>query len=518
MKERLISIITVTMMSLTIVAAPVPTMAEIGEAWSSWSTQNPPANVKSESKTQYRYRNKKYEYSGFSNMNGYTMLEKETVNKTYGAWQTDKPATSIKTTQTGATETTIRTGVAWYAYAYLCDCQAVYSDTSNGKSHSNCTKTRNKLEIYSYNGVSYNYDADTNKSFKLEKRIDKSNTNIHMGLGPVYIIKYKGSPISQFTSGISNIYLWYEKGTSEYKKTMYRTITEEYRYKHWKWGEWSAWTDIAVAPSEDREVQKRAVYRYKCLEQTISGRTAFTKTYGSKPFSLGASAKTKLSYKSSNTDIATVSSDGVVTLKKAGTVKITVTAAENAQYRRASKVVTITVGKGKQSISGKTGISKTFGSKPFSLGASAKTKLTYKTSNKKIATVSSTGRVTVKNPGKAKITVKAAETGKYKAASKIVTINVKLKTPTLNAKKIGKKKVKLSWSKVPGATKYEIYMYDAKKKKFVKQIAKKANQRTAVHRGMKAGKAYKYKVRACRVVDGKKVYSAFSKVKKVKVK
>ncbi len=260
-----------------------------------------------------------------------------------------------------------------------------------------------------------------------------------------------------------------------------------------------------------------AAFTAEKAPQVISGNNTISKEYGSKPFTLGASAKTAISYKSSNTDIATVSGDGIVTLKRAGTVKITVKAAEGAQYRSASKTITITVSKGKQSISAKTSLSKNFGSKPFSLGASAKTELTYKTSNKKVVTVSSDGKVTLKNPGKAKITVKAAETGKYKAASKTVTINVKLKAPTLSAKITGKKKVKLSWSKVPGATKYEVHMYDAKKKKFVKKITKPAIQRTAWHKGMKKG-TYKYKVRAYRKVDGKKVYSPYSSVKKVKIK
>ena len=49
-------------------------------------------------------------------------------------------------------------------------------------------------------------------------------------------------------------------------------------------------------------------------------------------------------------------------------------------------------------------------------------KLTYTTSNKAVATVDAAGKVTVKGPGVAKITVKAAATTDYKAASKTVTV------------------------------------------------------------------------------------------------
>ena len=84
---------------------------------------------------------------------------------------------------------------------------------------------------------------------------------------------------------------------------------------------------------------------------------------------------------------------------------------------------------------------KTYGNKPFSLGAKAKTKLTYKSSNTKVATVSSTGRVTLKGPGKATITITAAATSQYNAATKKITITVKPKKVTgLKAKK-GKKRI-----------------------------------------------------------------------------
>ena len=55
-------------------------------------------------------------------------------------------------------------------------------------------------------------------------------------------------------------------------------------------------------------------------------------------------AKGKKSYKSSDPSIATVSAAGIVTGKKPGTVTITATSAETANYKAASKTVKITVG------------------------------------------------------------------------------------------------------------------------------------------------------------------------------
>lgn len=56
-----------------------------------------------------------------------------------------------------------------------------------------------------------------------------------------------------------------------------------------------------------------------------------------------ASGKGALSYKSSNTSVATVSSKGIVTGKGAGTAIITITAAGNSNYKAARKTISVTV-------------------------------------------------------------------------------------------------------------------------------------------------------------------------------
>lgn len=83
--------------------------------------------------------------------------------------------------------------------------------------------------------------------------------------------------------------------------------------------------------------------------QTITCQSYFYKDLGDPAFNLGASASGggKLTYSSSNTDVATVSSNGLVTLKGAGNAIITITAAETSEYASATKQVTVIVSGGR---------------------------------------------------------------------------------------------------------------------------------------------------------------------------
>lgn len=72
----------------------------------------------------------------------------------------------------------------------------------------------------------------------------------------------------------------------------------------------------------------------------------YEKIYGDKAFKINATLKTgdgKLSFQSSNTNVATINSDGKVTIKKVGKTIITMTASETAKYKKTTKKITITV-------------------------------------------------------------------------------------------------------------------------------------------------------------------------------
>ena len=133
----------------------------------------------------------------------------------------------------------------------------------------------------------------------------------------------------------------------------------------------------------------------------------------------------KLSYKSSNKKIATVNRNGVVTGKKAGTVKITITA-KKSKYKTVKKTITVKVVKQNQKITA-SNVTLTIGQRK-NLGAKARTPMTYKSSNPKVVTVDKKGNLKALRPGTAKIKVYAKATGTFNKASRTITVKVTKKT------------------------------------------------------------------------------------------
>lgn len=141
------------------------------------------------------------------------------------------------------------------------------------------------------------------------------------------------------------------------------------------------------------------------------------KKYTLKPVVTPSNSQEKVTYKSSNTKIATVSSTGVITAKKVGKVTITV------QSGKQKATVTLTVKKAPalkaiKNVPTKKTITKgkTYTLKPQLYPSGVIAKITYTTSNKSIATVDSKGKITAKKKGTAVITVKA---GKFTAKCKV---------------------------------------------------------------------------------------------------
>ncbi|MBR1743629.1 MAG: Ig-like domain-containing protein, partial [Lachnospiraceae bacterium] len=175
--------------------------------------------------------------------------------------------------------------------------------------------------------------------------------------------------------------------------------------------------------------------------------------------------------------------------------------------------------------SGKSSIEKTISTKKFNLlpkltGANSDGKMSFKSSNKKVVTVSKKGVVTIKGFGKAKITVTTSATDTYKKGSKKINITIipdkvkgfKVTSPYKELvvcewkadKKVKSCRIEFATDKAfKNARQYDVNM---KKKKYQVEMG-----------GLQGKKCY-VRISSFVTVNGKAYYSKVSKVISVKVK
>ena len=148
-------------------------------------------------------------------------------------------------------------------------------------------------------------------------------------------------------------------------------------------------------------------------------------------------------------------------------------------------------------------------------------KLTY-ISNNKMVKVNASGKITIakKFTGKAVITITAAETARYNKTTRQITVTVRpLGTSLSKLTNDAKGKVKVTWKRNKSVTGYRIqYSTDKKFQKTVKtvNIGKNKTTKTTLSK-LKKGKTYYVRI-ATYKKSGGKIYSSWSKVKKIKIK
>lgn len=232
----------------------------------------------------------------------------------------------------------------------------------------------------------------------------------------------------------------------------------------------------------------------------------------------------ELTYRSSNESVASVNEAGTVTARAAGTATIVVSSKANAAIS-SNIVITVKAKEQTQQPAAVTGVkfnnSKTasvsVGSKitrkASLLPAGASGTIAYSSSNKKIATVSSTGAVRGKKVGTAIIT--AACNGKT-ASYMVKVVPKKVKIQKAIAKNGAK--LTLKWKKDKTVNGYEIQVSYKKNswKKAKKYTVKKARVVSKTLK-LKAKKTAYVRIRSFKKTGGKKYYSPYT-VKKVKIK
>lgn len=287
-------------------------------------------------------------------------------------------------------------------------------------------------------------------------------------------------------------------------------------------------TEITITASEtDRfyKASKTIMLTVKAPEKMVQSIKAsnITKTYGDADFKVGASTTGDgtLSYESSNTKVIKVNAkNGMAQIIGAGTANIVIKASATETYNGASTTITVTVKKASVKLSvGKKSYEKVYGDKPFNLKVSAKTAVSYKTSNSKVAVVKN-GKVTIKGCGTVTITVSAGNANYVKASQKI-TIKVVPKKAVIGKVKSKKaRQMTVTWKKQKEASGYLVeYSTDKKFKKNVKTVNISKNKTTSTTiKKLSKGKKYYVRVKAYTKINKKKVCGKASKVLNVKIK
>lgn len=218
------------------------------------------------------------------------------------------------------------------------------------------------------------------------------------------------------------------------------------------------------------------------------------------------STNKNVTYSSSNKKIAKVSKKGKITAKAVGTAVITAKAEIGGVEGKCTvKVIepVTAVALNKKNLTVGVGSTKTIIGTVSPSNATYKT-LKWKSSDTKIATVSSTGIVTGVAAGTVTIT---ATSHNNKSVS--CTIKVIPKKVVVKAKSKSYNSVKLTWAKTANISGYWVYRKNSKGKyKVIATVKGTAGSYT--DKNLKTGKSYSYKVKAFRIVGTKKYKSKIS--------
>lgn len=230
------------------------------------------------------------------------------------------------------------------------------------------------------------------------------------------------------------------------------------------------------------------------------------------------------SLSSSNTSIATVNSDGLVTARKAGNVTITATSINGTTGTFNIKVVPASPENLTAKPKSTSSIELTWkdtGATGYYVYRSTSKSGTYKKIDTVLGTSYTDKGLTKGKTYYYKIAAYVTSDGKKITSgySEVKSANVTSPTPTsVTATKAKKGVANIKWAKSNGAAGYEVYMATSKNGKYsLSSTINSGSTLTYKKSGLTGGKTYYFKVRSYIVVSGKKVYSPYSSVVKVKV-
>ena len=276
-------------------------------------------------------------------------------------------------------------------------------------------------------------------------------------------------------------------------------------------------------------------YTIEKSEQTIAVASTFNKSYGDAAFNLGAKADGVLTYKSSNTSVAAVSSAGKVTIKGVGAATITITATSD-NHKTATAKVTVNV---KPAASTVSSLAAYNGSQIVVKYTKAANVSGYRIQYSLKSDMTSSKMVTIEGNSSTQKTVSGLTNGKTyyvrirtfkevsgktywsnwsaKKSVKIVQNPNPVSIATL--KNVSGKKMTVTWKKISKATGYRIQYSTKSDMSGSKMVTiEGANTTSKTITGLTKGKTYYVRIRTYRKVSGKTYWSKWSAAKTVTIK
>ena len=289
------------------------------------------------------------------------------------------------------------------------------------------------------------------------------------------------------------------------------------------------YTGTVSASFTIQQVKKNNVIKSSNITKTVSAKEQKVKIQAT------VNDKAKLTY-SSNSKSVKVNSRGEITIAKnfTGTAVITITAAETARYKKTSCRITVTVrptgtslsgvtntGSGKANVAWVRNKSVTGYRIQYSTDSKFKKNATTVNISKNQTTKTTLSKLKEGSTYYVRIaTYKNAGSKIYSSWSKAKKVTIRPTGTSLSGvTNAGNGKVKVTWLRNKSATGYRIqYATDSKFKKNVTTVNISKNQTTKVTLSkLKKGKTYYVRIATYKNVRNK-VYSSWSKVKKITIK
>ena len=252
-----------------------------GTAWSGWSTSTPPSTaLKTQSRTEFRYRTKSYTTSSQSSLSGWTLYNTTSAYSDWSGWSAWQDSYVEKTDLRD-----VKTQQAWAGYSAW----GGWSDWQDASVSSNDYRDVETREVVASSNTTYHYFRYTNSSgakgndyysstypnydeISLGSALTERSSTVggssgqkgwkYWYNGTNYHTYWECSPCEVTTYTYKTQYRYRTRSDTYKTQYSYRTRSLIYTYYYYKWSDWSGWSTSAVTGNSDKEVQTRTTYRY----------------------------------------------------------------------------------------------------------------------------------------------------------------------------------------------------------------------------------------------------------------